>query len=242
LAKAPALNIDTEKEKMSVASAKKKELEAALKIVDNRRYSNESALKNINKQSKVMEKLEAQLTQIRILADTANGRLGGKEKITLETYVQMRYFDRVIAYANRRFMTMSNSQYELCRRQTSGSKQTKTGLDLDVIDHYNSSVRSVKSLSGGESFMASLSLALGLADEIQSSAGGVELNSMFVDEGFGALDGETLQLAIKALDSLTKGNRLVGIISHVESLKEKIDKQILVKKDRTGGSRVEIVI
>ncbi|HOO25917.1 MAG TPA: SMC family ATPase, partial [Clostridiales bacterium] len=233
LAKAPALNIDTEKEKMSVASAKKKELEAALKIVDNRRYSNESALKNINKQSKVMEKLEAQLTQIRILADTANGRLGGKEKITLETYVQMRYFDRVIAYANRRFMTMSNSQYELCRRQTSGSKQTKTGLDLDVIDHYNSSVRSVKSLSGGESFMASLSLALGLADEIQSSAGGVELNSMFVDEGFGALDGETLQLAIKALDSLTKGNRLVGIISHVESLKEKIDKQILVKKDRT---------
>ena len=109
-----------------------------------------------------------------------------------------------------------------------------------MVDHYNGSERSVKSLSGGESFQASLSLALGLSDEIQSSAGGILLDTMFVDEGFGSLDEESLQQAIRALTSLTEGNRLVGIISHVAELREKIDKQIIVTKDRTGGSRVEI--
>ena len=112
---------------------------------------------------------------------------------------------------------------------------------MDVIDHNNGSERSVKSLSGGESFKASLSLALGLADEIQSTAGGIHLETMFVDEGFGSLDEESLQQAIRALTGLTNGNRLVGIISHVAELKEKIDKQIVVTKDRSGGSRVEII-
>ena len=110
-----------------------------------------------------------------------------------------------------------------------------------MIDHYNGSQRSVKSLSGGESFKASLSLALGLSDEIQSAAGGIRLDTMFVDEGFGSLDEESLQQAIRALSGLTEGNRLVGIISHVAELKEKIEKQIVVTKDKSGGSRVEIL-
>ena len=109
-----------------------------------------------------------------------------------------------------------------------------------MIEHYNGTRRSVRTLSGGESFKASLSLALGLSDEIQSLAGGIRLDTMFVDEGFGSLDEESLQQAVRALSSLTEGNRLVGIISHVSELKEKIEKQILVKKDRAGGSRVEI--
>ena len=110
------------------------------------------------------------------------------------------------------------------------------------MDHYNGSRRSVRSLSGGESFKASLSLALGLSDVIQSSAGGIRLDTMFVDEGFGSLDEESLRQAIRALSDLTEGDRLVGIISHVAELKERIDKQIVVTKDRTGGSRVELVV
>ena len=120
------------------------------------------------------------------------------------------------------------------------NNQSQSGLELDVIDHYNGSVRSVKTLSGGESFQASLSLALGLSDEIQSMAGGIRLDTMFVDEGFGTLDEEALQQAIRALAGLTEGNRLVGIISHVPELKERIDRQIVVTKDRAGGSRAEI--
>ncbi len=110
-----------------------------------------------------------------------------------------------------------------------------------MIDHYNGSERSVKSLSGGESFIASLSLALGLSEEIRANAGGIRLDTMFVDEGFGSLDPDTLSQAMRALRSLTDENRLIGIISHVAELKTEIDRQIIVKKDRSGGSRAEIV-
>lgn len=115
-------------------------------------------------------------------------------------------------------------------------------MELDVLDHYNGTLRSVKTLSGGESFLASLSLALGLADEIQSTAGGIRLDTLFVDEGFGSLDEDTLEQAIRALLSLTESNRLVGIISHVSELKERIEKQIIVTKEREGGSRAEVVV
>ena len=158
----------------------------------------------------------------------------------LETYVQMRYFDLVIQRANRRLMVMSDGQYELKRRNEAENNRSQSGLELDVIDHYNGSQRSVRTLSGGESFKASLCLALGLSDEIQSSAGGIRLDTMFVDEGFGSLDDESLQQAIKVLSGLSEGNKLVGIISHVGELKERIEKQIVVTKDRAGGSRAEM--
>jgi len=114
-------------------------------------------------------------------------------------------------------------------------------LELDVVDHYNGSMRSVKTLSGGESFLASLSLALGLSDEVQSAAGGIRLDTMFVDEGFGTLDDDALEQAIGALAGLTQGNRLVGIISHVGQLKQRIDRQIVVTKARSGGSQAKII-
>lgn len=130
----------------------------------------------------------------------------------------------------------------MARRTVAEDKKSQSGLELDVIDHYNGTRRSVKTLSGGESFQASLSLALGLSDEVQSSAGGIHLDTMFVDEGFGSLDEESLRQAIRALSGLAQGHRLVGIISHVAELKEKIDKQIVVTKDRAGGSKAVIVI
>jgi len=184
--------------------------------------------------------VEEKLQWIKALSNTANGRIQGKDKIMLETYIQMTYFDRIISKANTRLLVMTGGQYELKRRIEAQDKSSKSGLDLNVMDYYNGTERSVKTLSGGESFKASLCLALGLADEIQSSAGGIKLDTMFVDEGFGSLDDESLAQAMRALSSLADGNRLVGIISHVNELKERIDKQIVITKDKSGGSKAVI--
>ena len=205
-----------------------------------RHNGNANALQSIKSKMGDLEALEKEYSWKNVLYQTASGTLGGKDKIMLETYVQMAYFDRIIHHANLRFMMMSSGQYELKRKEEANNRKAQTGLDLDVIDHYNGSIRDVKTLSGGESFMASLSLALGLSDEIQSSSGGIKLDTMFVDEGFGSLSEEALDLALKTLIRLTEGDRLVGIISHVAELK-KIDKQIVVTKDKQKGSRVEVV-
>ena len=138
-------------------------------------------------------------------------------------------------------MRMTGGQYDLKRRMTPDTMRGQTGLELDVIDHYNGSQRSVKTLSGGESFKASLALALGLSDEIQMSTG-IQLDTLFVDEGFGSLDPESLNQAYNTLAGLTEGNRLVGIISHVAELKERIDRQILVTKEKSGGSKAAILL
>lgn len=203
--------------------------------------SNKNTLVKIGEKSEDIEAVEKRLILVRALSNTANGNISGKEKIMLETYIQMTYFDRIIDRANVRFLVMSGGQYELKRRREAENNRSQSGLELDIIDHYNGTERSVKTLSGGESFKASLSLALGLSDEIQSSAGGVRVDTMFVDEGFGTLDEESLSQAIKALYSLAEGNRLVGIISHVNELKTRIDKQIVVKKDKAGGSKLTII-
>ncbi len=176
--------------------------------------------------------VEKKYIWMKTLSDTANGMLSGKQKIELETYIQMTYFDRILRRANLRLLTMSSGQYELKREENSENRKEKAGLELCVIDHYNATERSVKTLSGGETFEASLSLALGLSDEIQSYAGGIQMESMFVDEGFGSLDEEALNQAMKALMRLTEGNRLVGIISHVSELKEQIERKIIVTKCR----------
>ncbi len=177
-----------------------------------------------------------------VLSKTVNGRLEKKPRIQLETYYQMGLFDRIILRANSHLMRMSNGKYDLKRRETyAGGAQA--GLDLNVIDHYCGMERSVKSLSGGETFIAALSLALGFSEEIQATAGGIVLDTLYVDEGFGTLDEEALQQALKALNGLTEGNRLIGIISHVEELRKSLEKQIVVTKAGKGnkrGSAVEI--
>ena len=134
---------------------------------------------------------------------------------------------------------MSGGQYDLKRRRAAANKQSQSGLELDIVDHINTTERSVNTLSGGEAFLASLALALGLSDEVQMSTG-IRLDTLFVDEGFGSLDSEALSKAYNTLAGLTEGNRLVGIISHVAELKERIDKQIVVTKNKSGGSKAEI--
>ena len=204
--------------------------------------ANKEALHHILQKSEALQKLEKKYSWVKNLSNTANGTLAGKEKIMLETYIQMNYFDRIIARANVRLMIMTEGQYDLIRSKEALTKQGQSGLDLNVIDHYNGSERSVRSLSGGEAFKASLALALGLSDEIQSSCGGIKLETMFVDEGFGSLDEDSLSQAMKALSQLADNHRLVGIISHVGELKQKIDKQIVVTKDKAGGSRAQVVV
>ena len=242
LSKEPEIDKEKELQKREAYTKSRKEAEEKSKQVHARLVANRAALGNIRLQTGDLERLEKQYARVKALSNTANGTIAGKEKIMLETYIQMTYFDRIIARANTRFMVMSGGQYELKRRREAENNRSQSGLDLDVTDHYNGTERSVKTLSGGESFKASLSLALGLADEIQASAGGVKLDTMFVDEGFGSLDEESLDQALRALASLAEGNRLVGIISHVGELKNRIDKQIVVKKDQSGGSRATIIV
>ena len=239
---AEEIDVDTEKKRQTELTTEKADSTKAITVISSRLDRNGEDLKNIRKGSGRLTEVESKWTWVKALSNTANGNIGGKEKIMLETYIQMTYFDRILARANTRFMIMSGGQYELKRRIEAENNRSQSGLELDVIDHYNGTERSVKTLSGGESFKASLSLALGLSDEIQSSAGGIRLDTMFVDEGFGSLDDESLQQAMRALYGLTEGNRLVGIISHVSELKERIDKQIVVTKEKTGGSRAEIVL
>lgn len=229
-------------EKKAELVEKKQEREICIRQVDVRINTNCSIKENILQRSGDMAEVEKKWSWVKALSNTANGNISGKEKIMLETYIQGTYFDRIINRANLRFMMMSGGQYELKRREEALNNRSQSGLELDVIDHYNGTIRSVKTLSGGESFKASLSLALGLSDEIQSTAGGIRIDTMFVDEGFGSLDEESLAQAIRTLSSLTEGNRLVGIISHVGELKEKIDKQIVVTKEKSGGSKIELIV
>ncbi len=217
-------------------------LQEADKKLHTRLSINEETLSRLRKEMTDSRTIREKAQLAASLDATANGKLSGREKVKLETYVQMACFDRVIARANLRLSGMTDNQYELRRRASAGNMSRQSGLDMEVVDHANGSTRDVRTLSGGESFMASLSLALGMSDEIQSGAGGVRLDSLFVDEGFGSLDAQTLSQALKVLTGLTEGERLVGIISHVEELNRRIDKKILVKKDRTGTSHVQIEV
>lgn len=219
----------------------KKDIDETAKSLYSRIESNKLLVDNISEKRDILKGYDDKYVWLKALSETANGDISGKEKITLETFVQMTYFDSIIRKANIRLLTMSDGQYELVRRSDAETLKKNEGLALDVIDHFNASSRSVSTLSGGESFMASLCLALGLSDEIQSSNGGIKLDTMFVDEGFGSLDGEALDRALSALTSLSQGNRLVGIISHVDALCDRIDNKIVITKDRTIGSNAQII-
>ena len=234
------IDLEAEKQAKITLATEKQSLQETKESVVSRINSNRSCLHNIEKTAKESKEVEEKYRWMNALSSTANGGLSDKEKISFETYVQMSYFERILRRANIRLQKMTGGQYDLIRRVDELGKRSQVGLDIDVLDHHNGTTRPVDSLSGGEQFKASLALALGLSDEIQSSAGGVRLDTMFIDEGFGSLDGESLSLAIATLQDLTEGNRLVGIISHVEELKNKIDKQIVVEKQKVGGSRAYI--
>ena len=238
---APALDISALIEQKSTLNMQKAVVSSTLKELHTRIAANTAAQEKIKNKVQEMSEREIQYAWMNALSDTANGTLAGKDKVMLETYVQTVYFGHILELANLRLQKISGGQIALERRKVASNQRSQSGLELDIIDHINASRRSVNTLSGGEAFLASLALALGLSEEVQMYTG-IRLDTLFVDEGFGSLDADALDKAYLTLAGLTEGNRLVGIISHVESLKDKIENQIVVKKDCTGGSTANIVV
>ena len=216
-------------------------LEKEERVLDLRLDKNKNALKNILMSKEAYEKIENSWKIYDQLNLTANGGGYGKGKFDFESFVQAKYFEQVIALANVRLGKMTYGRYELIRRTTADSKASHTGLEIDVLDNNTGKTRRGETLSGGEAFMAALSMALGMSDVISANSGGIRMDSMFVDEGFGSLDANALEQALSVLTELSDCDgeyvRQVGIISHVETLKERIDNKIVVK---TGihGSRI----
>ncbi len=230
-------------EQIAQLNAENESIQQKKDIIFARFTANQAIAEKFPAYYQACQKASAHYSMLKSLADTAGGSLSGKDGIKLETYIQMAYFDDIIKQANVRLMQMSSGKYELKRR--SESERKIYGLELDVVDHYCTDsanrLRDVKTLSGGESFQAALSLALGLADVVQHYAGGIRLDSMFIDEGFGSLDERSLSQAMDTLSDLSNGgNKLIGIISHVSELKERIERQIKVKKAPDGTSSVTL--
>ena len=185
------------------------------------------------------KKMESEDQVIKSLSKTANGRLSGSAKIDFETYIQRQYFKQIIHEANKRLLTMSNHQFILkLKEEANTGRKTNEGLDLSVYSLVTDSERDVKTLSGGESFLAALAMALGLSDIVERSAGAIHPDMMFIDEGFGSLDAQSRQQAIEVLGELAGDSRMVGIISHVTELKEQIDRKLVVKRTDNGSRAV----
>lgn len=197
---------------------------------------NEQTIGLMEKKLIEYQETEADYILLKDLSDTANGEQKGKTKISFERFVQSVYFDQVLSAANQRLSVMSEQRYYLLRKEENDNKKGSSGLELEILDEWTGKKRNIRSLSGGESFKAALSLALGLSDVIQNKKGGILVDTIFIDEGFGTLDGDSLNKAMQIIHSLSlEGNKLVGIISHVEELKDQIDQKIEVYKDHAGS-------
>lgn len=199
-----------------------------------------SNLVRLKSHQKSYQKRLESYQEINVLYRTASGNLSQKDKISFEYYVQTAYFTKVIEEANKRLDVMTQSRYALKLRTQASDKRSVSGLDLDVMDFHSNKVREVSTLSGGESFKAALSLALGMSDVIQIFAGGIEIDMLFVDEGFGSLDQQSLDQAMQVLTSLSTSNRMIGIISHVSELKQRVEQQIVVNKTVNGSTITQI--
>lgn len=209
--------------------------------IDRKLNNNTELLDKLKETLPKLYEAEEEYALFRGLSQTANTK-GGSSRESFESYVQSVYLDKILSCANVHLRQMSNEHYELVRQTESRDNRGDRTLDIDVKDYYNGTVRDVKSLSGGESFIASLSLALGLSDTVQQISGGIQIETMFVDEGFGSLDHNTLDQAMTALRSLTRSGRLIGIISHVDTIKNEIPKQIVVAKDGANGSSAKVIV
>lgn len=212
--------------------SKNDNLYASLNATLEKLKSSTSNIKNYLKDNK---QVQDEYNVIKLLSDTANGTLTGKQRITFENYVQSYFMQSVLVEANKRLIKMTDSRYELKRKEIETKLNVKTGLDFSIFDSYTGKERDVSSLSGGEKFKASLALALGLSDTISNTHGGIRIDSLFIDEGFGSLDTESLNQALNILTDLSSNDKLIGVISHVTELISRIDNKIIVNKTSTGS-------
>ena len=228
------LNEQLKAEKQALKEAEKTYMELHTAYENDR-----SVLQNCAVYLEKGKKLESEDQVIKSLSKTANGRLSSSAKIDFETYIQRQYFKQIIHEANKRLLTMSNHQFILkLKEEANTGRKTNEGLDLSVYSLVTDSERDVKTLSGGESFLAALAMALGLSDIVERSAGAIHPDMMFIDEGFGSLDAQSRQQAIEVLAELAGDSRMVGIISHVTELKEQIDRKLVVSRTDKGSRAV----
>lgn len=239
LEKTEPADITKLKEKLTALQLEKSNLDNQRDSLNERKGVNQESVNSVEALVPEIAKANAHYEMVAALCEVASGNSRGKKGLpSLETYVQMNCLDQINRRANLRLKKMTDNKYELLRRiEEDGSE---LGLDLNVKDFYTGRDRNVQTLSGGEQFQASLALALGLADEVQENSGGIKLDTMFIDEGFGTLDSETLNKAMHALEDLSQGNKLIGIISHVEELESRIDNKIVVTKNSSGISNAII--
>lgn len=212
------------------------------------RLKNEKLLeseKEINKikisldKSKNDDEILYKLTKV---CDGSLSKVSGREKINFETFVLSNYFNKILTYANLRLKDMSDGQFKMLRKKETSDKRKNNGLDIEILDYNTGKIRSEASLSGGESFIASLALALGLSDEISGENGGIKIDTLFIDEGFGTLSDDYLEKAIRTIEKLSYDNKFIGLISHVKELKNSIDAKIEVKYSKTEGSSLKVVV
>ena len=201
--------------------------------------------KEINKikisldKSKNDDEILYKLTKV---CDGSLSKVSGREKINFETFVLSNYFNKILTYANLRLKDMSDGQFKMLRKKETSDKRKNNGLDIEILDYNTGKIRSEASLSGGESFIASLALALGLSDEISGENGGIKIDTLFIDEGFGTLSDDYLEKAIRTIEKLSYDNKFIGLISHVKELKNAIDAKIEVKYSKTEGSSLKVVV
>ena len=234
------VKLDEIEKQKDVVAAEKMVTESARKEVDKRFTANTDALSHLDAEYKSVSGIQQKWGLVDDLYKTASGQKSQTMKLSFEAYVQQYFFKQVIAAANKRLEVLTDGMFVLRCRETAKNMKAQAGLDLEVFDQWTNKWRDVSTLSGGESFKASLALALGLSDVVQSRSGGIRLDSMYIDEGFGTLDETSMEQAMRMLGSLADGKRSIGIISHMPELKNRIEKQLLIKK-QSGGSTIEII-
>ena len=228
-----------QRKELMVAQSAEKSADKAVRAAAARVALNEKTLQEMQQIADRLPALERAVEASSLVSRVARGQVSGTNRISFERYVLGFYFDQIVICANKRLAVMSGGHYQLVRK-SEGDSRGKGGLSLDVVDYSTGKRRPVSSLSGGESFEASLSLALGLSDYAQQRAGGMHLDTVFIDEGFGSLDPDSLELVMRVLSDLASGDCLVAIISHVEELEKRIDQRVEVKASAEGSSAVVI--
>lgn len=235
-------NIKEKIEKIKIDLEKIKDFIFSLKLKKTRLEESKDQIISIQKELSKLKNEDEILYKLSKIADGSMSKVSGREKLNFETFVLSYYFKKILRFANIRLKEMTDGQFTMIRKSQTSDKRKNYGLDIEILDANTGKIRSEASLSGGESFIASLALALGLSDEISGENGGIKIDTLFIDEGFGTLSDDYLEKAIRTIEKLSYDNKFIGLISHVKELKDAIDAKIEVSYSKTQGSSLKVVV